>query len=199
MSRAYRIAVSETLRRHVTVADGVQTTLELLAILPEEAMCELLAAQLQELGFERDAPSEQGPEGRRGASMHRVDDDGLEVSVDLKQGTVTARLAADHEIALSRQASGATGDRAKVEQAKAALSDKVQQQLGRQADQETEKLRQQLTAQLEQKLRDLQLELDGAVNRATAAALKQKAASLGEIEEISEDEQTGALTIKVRL
>jgi hypothetical protein len=199
MSRAYRIAVSETLRRHVTVKDGVQTTLELLAILPEEAMCELLAAQLEELGFERDAPSEQGPEGRRGGSMHRVDDDGMEVTVDLKQGTVTARLAADHEIAISRKASGAIGDRAKVQQAKAALSTKVQGQLERQADKDTEKLRQQLTGRLEQKLRDLQLELDGAVNRATAAALKEKAASLGEIEEISEDEETGALTIKVRL
>lgn len=190
MSRAYRIAVSETLRRHVTVEDGVQTTLELLAILPEEAMCELLAAQLEELGFERD-------EG--GGSMHRVDDDGMEVTVDLKQGTVTARLAADHEIAISRKASGAIGDRAKVQQAKAALSTKVQGQLERQADKDTEKLRQQLTGRLEQKLRDLQLELDGAVNRATAAALKEKAASLGEIEEISEDEETGALTIKVRL
>jgi hypothetical protein len=44
MSRAYRIAVSESLRRHLKVEDGVATTLEVLEILPREPMAELLAA-----------------------------------------------------------------------------------------------------------------------------------------------------------
>jgi hypothetical protein len=47
-------------------------------------------------------------------------------------------------------------------------------------------------------LRDLKDELDGVVNRVTAAALKQRAAELGQVEEIHE-EPNGGLTIKVRV
>ena len=55
-----------------------------------------------------------------------------------------------------------------------------------------------MTAKLEGQLRDLREELDGAVNRVTAEALKQRARELGEVQEIHE-EPNGSLTIKVRV
>jgi hypothetical protein len=41
--------------------------------------------------------------------------------------------------------------------------------------------------------------LNQAVNRVTAEALKRKAAQIGAIKEITEDAQTGSLTIKVEV
>ena len=188
MSRAYRIAVSETLRRHVKVDDGVQTSVELLPILPADRMCDLLAAELEELGFERD-----------GNTATRVEEDGTEVTVDLEQGTVTVRLSAEADLELSRKGSGSVYDRRQAKNAQKQLRERLQGELERQADARTEELRQEVTEKLERKLKDLQQEIDGAVNRSSAGALKEKAASLGEIEEISEDSETGSLTIRVRV
>jgi hypothetical protein len=188
MSRAYRIAVSETLRRHVKVDDGVQTKVELLPILPADRMCDLLEAELEQLGFERD-----------GNLARRVEDDGTEVTVDLEQGTVTVRLSAEADLELTRKGSGSVYDRKQTKKAKEQLKKRVKGELEKQAAAQTEDLRQAVTEKLERKLRDLQREIDGAVNRSTASALKEKAASLGEIEEISEDSETGSLTIRVRV
>ncbi|MBW2531123.1 MAG: hypothetical protein JRI55_06555 [Deltaproteobacteria bacterium] len=188
MSRAYRIAAAETLRRHVKVEDGVQTGVELLPILPAERMADLLAAELAGLGFERD-----------GGVARRVDEDGTEVTVDLEQGTVTARLVTEADLELKRKGAGAVYDRAQAAKAERELRERLRDELERQADAQQEELRQEVTDRLERKLRDLQREIDGAVNRASAAALKEKAAQLGEIEEISEDVETGSLTIKVRV
>jgi hypothetical protein len=48
-------------------------------------------------------------------------------------------------------------------------------------------------------LAGLRQELDEAVNRATGEALKQKAGQLGQIKEMTEDPQTGSLTIVVEV
>ena len=52
---------------------------------------------------------------------------------------------------------------------------------------------------LEGKLGDLRKELDQISNRVTAEALKQKAASMGEVQEVSEDPESGSLTIRVKI
>ena len=48
-------------------------------------------------------------------------------------------------------------------------------------------------------IRPLRAELDKAVNRATAEALKQKAAKIGQIKEMTEDPESGSLTIVVEV
>ena len=53
MSRAYRIRVSETVRRVLRATDHVSTQLELLEILPREQMADLLADELERHGFQR--------------------------------------------------------------------------------------------------------------------------------------------------
>ena len=187
MSRAYRISVSESIRRHIRVEDGIAAPLELLDILPREQMAELLAAELAGLGLERD-----------GNVARRIDDDGLEIHVDLAEGRVTVKQAAEAEVELEEERAGHAG-RPDDAQAKERLRKAVRRDLERKADARQEKLQRELTAKLEGKLRELQAELDGAVNRATGEALKRKAAQLGEIEEISEDAETGSMTIKVRV
>ena len=56
-----------------------------------------------------------------------------------------------------------------------------------------------MTDRLEAQLGDIRKELHQAVNRVTAEALKQKAAQLGQIKEVTEDPQSGSLTIKVEV
>jgi len=187
MSRSYRIAVAETLRRHVVVGDGVKTTLEILPILPLERMVALLAVELEAIGFELDG------------DVCRRDDDGVEIEVDLRHGTVTVKLGDEADISLRHEGSAATYDPKQLEAAAEQRRAQLKRRLEVEADAQEEELRQKVSSALEAKLRDLQLELDAAVNRATAAALKEKAAQLGEIEEISEDAETGSLTIRVRV
>ena len=187
MSRAYRISVAESVRRHVRVKDGIATSLELLAILPEARMAELLAAELEKLGFERE-----------GDRLRRVDDDGIEIEVDPRTGAVMVRIAAEAEVELKEQQS-APSARENDPEAKERLRRRVLQSLEGKVAAHEEKLRQEVSARLESKLRDLRKELDGAVGRCLGEALKEKARTLGEIEEISEDEEGGSLTIRVRV
>jgi len=67
--------------------------------------------------------------------------------------------------------------------------------LEKQAKDREAELQKQATDQLEAEVGELRKELDQAVNRATAEALKQKAKQLGQIKEMTEDPQTGSLTI----
>lgn len=187
MSRAYRISVAESLKRHIEVEDGVQSRLELLDILPPEQLAEILAAELEELGFERE-----------GDQMKRVDDDGIEIEVDLKEGTVTVRVSADAELDLQVERSGVAWEE-HAKQAEAELRRKAQKSLEAQADAEEERLQREVTDRLEKKLNEIQKELDGAANRATAEALKVRARQLGEVQEIEEDKETGSVTIRVKV
>ena len=181
MSRVYRIAVSESLSRIVHVADGVQTRLELLPILPVERMAGLLAEALIARGFMVD--------GHLATRAPATGDD-VAVVVDLREGTVTVSLGEDREIAVEAVGTGLSPEEARLDADKRAL---------RNVEQLTEQARQALTERLEGRLRDLKVELDRVGNEVTAQALEERARQLGEIEEIHRDPETGSMTIKVRL
>ena len=185
MSRAYRISVKESLSRHVEVEDGVCSSLELLPILSRERMGELLAAELEQRGFKRDGKTAQRKDG----------DVVVEVNVETGDVSVTAEGHTQVNLETERTAvvdNTLAGDRERH------LRDAAKQSLEREAKAEEEALRRKVTEQLEGKLRDLKDELDGAVNRVTGTALKQRAAELGQVEEIHE-EANGSITIKVRV
>lgn len=186
VSRAYRIKVSETLRRHVRVEDGVQTKLELLGILPSERMAELLEAELVARGFKRE-----------GDVLVRVcEEDGVQIQIDPSDGTVTVQLAQEEEIALQRERTASVVD---AETGKARLSASVRASLEREADHRREEIQEQVTKRLEKAFADAQQELDEVVNRVTADALKERAGQLGEIKEIHEDGESGSITIRVKV
>lgn len=186
MSRAIQIRVSESVVRTVHVEDGVQSPLEMLPILGRERQAELLAAELEKQGFTRD-----------GQTARRKDPDGIEITVDLESATVTVRLGADSDLAETIERRASVGIERR-EEAEAALRDDVIRDLDDRLAARTEALRREVTQQLEKKLGDLRKELDGAVGRATVAALTEKAASLGHIESVVQDE-AGNVAIKVKL
>lgn len=186
MSRAYRITVAESLSRHVQVDDGVCSNLELLPILEKPAMGELLAAELEQKGFERE-----------GDVAVRKEKDGVTVTVNVKSGEVAVTAEGHADLKLETRRTAVLDQPASPDREKA-LRAAAQDQLVREAAAEEETLRRKVTTQLEGKLKDLKDELDGVVNRVTANALKTRASQLGTVEEIHED-GSGNLTIKVRV
>ena len=189
MSRAYRIRVSESLSRTLRAEDSVCTQLELLEVLPAEQMAELLRQELERRGFR----NEDGQLVRQ--------DDGVTTAIDPQTGSVTVSAGSERELELHGQREGLSYDDfgPGEKNVRRGLQQQLQQDLEKQAEHEQDKLQQQATGRLEGHLADLQKELNQAVNRVTAEALKRKAAQLGQIKEMTEDPQAGSLTIGVEV
>lgn len=186
MSRIYTIQVSEKIRRVVHLEDHVKTQIELLDVLPPEAMKELLAADLADAGFEIEDNV-----------ARRVDEDGVVIEVDLDTAEVTVSIARDAEVEASGQERGrsaAAKDGQLQEQLKKRLNDRLEADVDAQTDQGQN----EVTRELEKKLDEVAAELDKVGNRVTAAALKRKAASMGEVESV-EEEPNGSVTIRVKV
>jgi len=186
MSSAYRIRVAQSETRTIHVTDGVQSQLEILEVVPRERLVELLAAELAKRGFER-----------KGDVLTRTEKDGVVVEVDARAGTVTVKAGAKKtvDVKVERTYVSRTASDADIE---ARGNAEVKREIDRQVDDKREALRQDVSKKLEGRLRDLRAELDQVVNRVTAEGLKEKARSMGQIEEIAED-GNGNVTIKVRI
>jgi hypothetical protein len=189
MSRAYRIRLSQTLGRVVHVDDSLRAPLELLPVLPAERMLALLGRELERRGFEIDAAAGTA---RRAAAR------GVTVEVDLRGGEVNIRIDQERDMTVSSTVA-ALPDRSAEDQGLAALAEALRGRLEERLDDARDQLRRDATARLEGQLGELRAELDGAINHATAEALKERARQLGEVEEVNEDPETGSLTIRVRL
>lgn len=189
VSLAYRITVSESLRRHVVLEDGLCSGLEILDVLPAGEMDELLREELAGRGFEPES------DGR----MRRCEQDGTEVVVDPRERSVTIRGGAATAIEIERTGVGHTAGPDGSDDRRANLRVRVRAELEEEAAKREGALRSELTEALERRLLDLRTELDGVSHRVVGRALRTKAAQLGEVTEVSEDEESGALTIRVRL
>lgn len=189
MSRAYRIRVRESVRRALSAEDEVQSRLEILEILPAEQMAELLARELEGRGFARDG------------DVLRRDGGGVTTAIDAKTGTISVKSRQCDEVTLEGQREHVGYD--DFGPGEDAVKRELRQQLHRDLDErargERARLQDEATRQLEDELARLGNELNQAVNRVTAAALKQKAGQLGKITEVSEDESTGSLSITVEV
>lgn len=186
MSRAYRIKVSESLCKVIRASDHVSTQLELLDILPCEEMAEVLAAELIAIGF---AQTDDGLVRKNGE---------ITVTVDPESGTVTVTSETAQDISLtstqqgySYEEQGAKGR----ENVRQQLKKKAQEEMADAEETRRKELQKQVTDQLEAELVDVQQELGQAVNRATAEALKRKASRIGQIKEMTEDPESGSMTI----
>ena len=186
MSRAIQVRVSESVVRTIHIEDGVASPLEMLPILPPDRMGDLLARELEDLGFIRD-----------GDTCKRTEKDGVEITIDLKAATVAVKLGAGAKVEESVELSARVGveRQASTEQA---LRDDAIRELDDRLNEKTEALRRKVTQQLEKKVADLKKELDGAIGRATIGALTEKAQQLGRIEETHQDD-AGNVTIRVKL
>lgn len=187
MSRAYRLKVSESCRRVLRGSDHVSTQLEILDVLPRQAMSSLLAKELVAQGFEEEFEGEYS-RSEKGVTVRVVAATG-EVIVE-------AEVSSDEEIEVSRTGTYFDETNKKQrEELKKNLEQQAEEALEDEAQRREQKLVNKATDQLEQALTDVQGELNKVVNRVTATALKQKAAQLGEIKEMTEDEESGSLTI----
>jgi hypothetical protein len=186
VSRAIQVRISESIVRTIHAEDGIASPLEMLPILPPERMAELLARELEALGFVRD-----------GRICKRTEPDGIEVSVDLAASTVAVKLGAGTQVEEAVELA-ARGDSDHQGFTEAKLRGQALDELEARVADRAETLRREVTAQLEARLGDLRRELDGAIGRATIGALTEKAAQLGRIEETHQDE-AGNVTIRVRV
>lgn len=187
MSRSYRIKVSQSLRRVLRAEDHVSSQLEVLEILPCDQMAELIGRELEAQGFERE-----------GNIATRRDGD-LTITVELDSGTVTVQAEGKSAVSLEDERSGVAYEEQNRAQAEHSLRKEIQAQLEQEAARRAAALQQQVTDRLEGALADVRSDLDQAVNRATAQALKQKAAQIGQIKDMTEDPATGSLTIVVEV
>lgn len=188
MSRQYRVRVRETMRRVIKAEDHVRSQLELLEVLPAREMAELLAEELARRGFER-----------QNDVLVRTQDD-VEVTVELATGAVTVRATSEKSVALEAEKTGYAYDEdGSSREAKKRLGEQLRASLEKEAQTQAKKLQTELTDRLEARLGDVGAELDQAVNRATAEALKRKASQMGRVKQMADDPQTGSLTIVVEL
>lgn len=191
MSRAYRISVSESLRRVIKGSDHVTSQLEILAVVPPEELSQILADELAQRGFEKQADSKW-----------RREEEGTAVIVDAATAEVEVRAEISQSLVLETERTGHYYDENNVAQRshiREKLRDEAREGLEHQAEQRAAELERQATDALERKLRDLQPELDQIVNRVTAEGLKRKASRLGQIKELTEDPASGSLTIVVEV
>jgi hypothetical protein len=190
MSRAYRISVKESLTRELKGSDEIRTRLELLDILPPEATAELLREELKSRGFTENADGTQTRE--RG---------GVTVTVDPCSGEVAVTSQVAERVALEarREATGYDDIGPAERVIRERVKEQLKQDLEKKAEKETERLQTRATQELERRLEELQPELGQVVNKITRESLKRKAAQMGTVTEIAEDEQTGNMTIKIEV
>jgi len=190
MSRSFRIAVKESVDKVIKAEDKVCTDLEILEVLPPEDMATLLAKELESRGFEQ----------QKDGNLVRKEK-GVVITVDPKKGTVTVSAESSESVSLETSKEGRAWDDVgpSAKKVREDLQGEAKKDLDKKVQQKTAELQSKVTDKLEAQLGDLRAELDQAVNKITAEALKVKAAQLGQIKEMSEDPQTGSLTIVVEV
>jgi len=190
MSRAYRITLKESSTRQIQGSDEICTDLEVLEILPKEQMSELLQKELEKRGYKDDGDGK----------LTRTDGN-ITVAIDPKTCEVSVRSDVNENVTLESKGESVGYDDAGPGQAelKERLQKQLKEDLERKAAKASEQLQGKATQELEKKLCDLQPELNEVVNKITREALKQKAQQLGSVKEVSEDEQSGSLTIKIEV
>ncbi|MGL4419738.1 MAG: hypothetical protein ACRCZF_03655 [Gemmataceae bacterium] len=190
MSRAYRITVRESLTREIRGSDEIATQLELLGVLPPEAMAELLKGELRGRGYD------ETPNG----TFTRTDG-AVTVTVDPCDGTVVVRAEQEKEVTVEKTGEAGYFDDVgpSEKNVRERVAENLRKQLAEELSAEQKQLQEKATAVLEGHLADLQPELAQIVNKVTREALKQKAAQLGTIQSIHEDDKTGDLTMTIEV
>jgi hypothetical protein len=190
MSRAYRISMKESDTRCLKAGDEIGTQLEILDILPPEDMATLLREELARRGF---ADQEDGTMTRQ--------DGAVTVTVDPCTGQITVRATAEETVSQEarREASGFNDVGPNEQALRERVKEQLKQDLDKRFEQEQSRLQEEATERLEKHLQEIQPEISEIVNKVTRDALKEKAKQMGTVKEISEDAETGSLTITLEV
>lgn len=191
MSRAYRITVKESETRHLKAGDEICTDLEILEILPPEDMGTLLRNELAKRGFEE----------QDDGTMTRTEKNGVTVTIDPCNGQVTVKAETGEMInqEVKRDATGFNDVGPNEKSLRERVKEQLKSDLDRKFEQEQSRLQTEATQELEKRLDELKPEISQIVNQVTRDALKQKAQQMGTVTEVSEDAESGSLTIKLEV
>lgn len=182
-SRPWKLTAGQPVKRAVVAEDHVRTRVDIPPILPPEETAEILKGELRPRHFEED---ERG---------HMVRDrGGVRVDVEPRTGEVTVSVEASEEVELPPNNPSPCGCRMR-EILKEGLSEAQRRGLS----DKQQALQEAVTSRLEGSLGRLGCEMEGIAHRVTAEALKRKAAQLGRVKEMTEDPQSGSLTIVVEV
>lgn len=189
MSRAYRVEVRESENVTVRASDEISTRITLLDILSPEETGELLRRELARRGFS----------GEEGAVRKTKGE--ITITVDPCSGDVSLKIDTSREKTESSVQRGIAVDDVKGSQqlVEGHLKEKAIAEIEHKIELEKQRLQREASERLEQAVRDFQPELKEIVNEVTKAALKTKAARLGQIKEVVEDQATGSMTITVEV
>lgn len=190
MSRAYRISMKESETRSLKAGDEIGTQLEILDILPPEDMGALLREELARRGFQ------ENDDGTLSRS-----DGTVTVTVDPCTGEITVKSSAEETVSqeAKREASGFNDVGPNEQSLRERVKEQLKQDLDKKFEQEQSRLQNEATERLEKHLQEIQPEISEIVNKVTRDALKRKANQLGTVKEMSEDAETGSLTIKIEV
>lgn len=190
MSRAYKIEVKESEQRVIRASDEICTTLELLDILPPEATADLLKKELKSRNFKE---AENG-------TMVREDKNQI-VTVDPCSGEVVVKtiVESDKKVEVKREGVAVDDIRDSREKVTKKLKERAQEEIQKEFDSEQKKSQSKATEHLEKAIADLQPEINDIVNKITRESLKAKAAQMGRIQEITENAESGEMTIKIEV
>jgi hypothetical protein len=183
----YRISVKESLSRSIKEGDDITCSLEILPVLEKKRMSELLIGEFLNRGFKRD-----------GSKVMQEQSNGVILEVNTETGVVSLLVESCKQLELSSERAimvDEDNDNTGKEQN---LRDNLKQELENKAKSEMDSLRKESTKKLESSIHDIKKKLDDVVNKVTIAALKIKAAELGQVESIHETEN-GEITIKVKV
>lgn len=192
MSRAYQIRVSESVTRVVHVEDGVQMTLDLLPVLPAERLSVLLRDELLRRGF---AETDE-------AAVVAREQNGVVVTVDTATGEVRVSAQTDTTVSETSDKTESiyrADDSEPTPESIAAAHARVRQDLEARIDRDEARMKREVTERLERELQGITPEINEVTNRVTRTALEEKARQMGDIEQITHNEETGGMVIRVRL
>jgi hypothetical protein len=181
-SRPYRVTTAPPVGKTVVAEDHVRTKLHIPPILPPEASGAIMAGVLKGRQFT------DGPDG----TLVR-ERDGVKVTVDPVGGDVTVSADKSAEVKPPPSNPSPCGCRMQKSLAEAEAA------LDREADRARRGMEKNLTRRLEGVIPKIGCELEGVVQQVTKAAILEKARSMGEIRELSEDPKTGAMTVVVEV
>jgi hypothetical protein len=189
MSRAYRIAVREGVQRVIRGEDCVSSQLELLEILPREEMAALLVRELIARGFAKDGD----------VVVRKTENETVVVDPKTGEVSVSSELSEEVNVESERVRTGYDDMGPGRDDMERRERESLREELGKEVERREEALRRKTTDELEKTLGDLRSELDQVVNRVTGEALKQKAARLGNVKRISQNDETGDMEIIVEV
>jgi FtsH ternary system domain X5 len=171
-SRPWKLTAPAPVGRVVAAEDHVNVKIDLPPLLPPERTGQLLSGVLRRRGF---------GDGDGGRLVRERG--GVTVTVDPADGSVEVRAEAEQQLPPDKPNPCTCRALDRVREAEAGAND----------------LQRQVTRRLAGALARLGCELEGISAEVTRQALKEKAAQMGEVKEVTEDPKTGTLTVVVEV